>query len=43
MIVLSKEDSNCLRQLNSFCSKDLNCVEIGCGNGASTVQMGQRL
>ncbi len=30
---------NILRQVPNFCGTDLECVEIGCGNGASTVQL----
>lgn len=28
-----------LRNISRFCDPDLECVEIGCGNGASTVQL----
>lgn len=30
---------NLLRKVDGFVSKDLDCIEIGCGNGASTVQL----
>ena len=30
---------NLLRQVKDFCQQDLSCLEIGCGNGASTVQL----
>lgn len=30
---------NLLREVKGFCGENLECVEIGCGNGASTVQL----
>lgn len=30
---------NLLRKVKNFCRTDRHCVEIGCGNGASTVQL----